>query len=97
LNCPRCRRKLWYWPEFSQPNASEKFLVYECSPCRLVYIFIDFKPTGKLLASLGGVRVIKLKLARRGYTPPPLTQRQPTKAAPSLNHEFSGRVAKKGG
>src|SRR5207245_3673048 len=64
VNCPYCRKKLWYDANLSYPNPPLRRLVYACASCRTLFKFEDFP------AKLGyrGVLVVKethLKTASR--------------------------------
>ena len=73
MNCPKCRKKMTYWPEFSDPQTGH--LVYSCYNCLGLYSFFPQTLTSKALASYRGYRILKLKLKKYGYAPPPLPKR----------------------
>jgi hypothetical protein len=67
MNCPHCRRALWYERELSRPNAispKDKRTVYYCASCKTLYLFSDFDT--KL--AIGGVVVMRMSnLKRAGF------------------------------
>lgn len=70
MNCPECRKHMWYWNALSLPNRG--FLTYACQNCDLLFTFE--KHTGPMLPALAawrGMRVLRLELTKRGYLPPP--------------------------
>lgn len=82
MNCPECRKHLWYWNALSLPNRG--FLTYLCQHCDLLFTFE--KHTGPMptaLASWRGIRILRVELTKRGYDTPPLAQRALPKASPS--------------
>ena len=67
MNCPSCRKKLWYEAVLSTPNVRgpDKRLAYYCAPCQTLYLFIvfDTKTTKR------GVLVMKMgNLKRAGFS-----------------------------
>lgn len=58
MNCPACRRHLWFEPALSNTNKGKDFhKVYACGPCSTLYVFVDF-PT-KVMGRGVGVIVLR--------------------------------------
>lgn len=86
MNCPECRKKLWYWAALSRNQTPNQFLTYLCQNCNELFVFATVegeRAMPKLLETWRGYRVYRRELNKRGYQAPPLTQRTGTKAAPS--------------
>lgn len=94
--CPDCRLKPWYWASLSDPNLRR--LVYVCQHCDMLILRGELdKLDAKILSRLGmkgGVRILTLKLAERGYTLPPSKVGGLVKASRSLKREVSASPSK---
>mgnify|MGYP001585777842 CR=1 FL=1 len=68
MNCPSCRKKLWYEAMISVPNAKnpkDKQLAYYCSPCSTLYLFKQFDAK----TAVRGVLVMRRgNLKRAGFS-----------------------------
>ena len=68
MNCPSCRKKMWYEAALSVPNSKnpkDKQLVYYCAPCKTLYLFKQFDTK----TAIGGVLVMSMgNLKRAGFS-----------------------------
>jgi hypothetical protein len=94
MNCPECRKKLWYWAELSKPKEGP--LVYVCQECDILYGFLKMGELPKALASWRGARIVRMVLAKRNYTLPPVTQGSILKPSPQLAKGISAHPSKRG-
>ena len=78
MNCPYCRKKLWYWAFMSNPLLGR--LTYACQRCQLLFHIEKCDLQG--LPSWQGVRIMRAELTRRGYDTPPVKKGATLKAAP---------------
>lgn len=96
MNCPQCRKKLWYWGDLSRPQ--DGFLTYLCQNCSVVYTLDKKLELPKaFLEAWGGVRIVRMKLNKRGYEGPPVKRRGTTKASPPPDTLKSAHPSKRGG
>jgi hypothetical protein len=92
MNCPECRKKLWYWSAYSRPLKG--ILAYACQNCKVFYSFekvpMDLIPTWQ------GVKIMRVELSKRGFETPPLSQRAPMKASPRPGKQLSAHPSRRG-
>lgn len=96
MNCPECRKKLWYWASLSQPHLG--LLTYICQRHDTLFVFLeDKRQMPRVLTSWRGYTVFRKELEKRGYQAPPLTQRRGSKEAPSPDSLKPARPSKREG
>ena len=64
MNCPYCRKKLWYDANLSYPNPPVRRLVYACASCQTLFRFQDF-PSKLEYRGVGVTKETRVKLASR--------------------------------
>jgi len=91
LNCPHCRKKLWYISGLSKPPDLKTYICTRCS-LLLGLVPLTFKAGSTLW---GGYRIVEGVVRKTGYTPPPVMKRGPTKAAPSPPKKVPGHSSRR--
>ncbi len=92
MNCPHCRKKLWYISGLSKPPDLKTYVCTRCSKL-LGFVPLTFKAGTTLY---GGYRIVEGVVRKTGYTPPPVMKRGPAKEAPSTPERKVARAAQKG-
>lgn len=63
MNCPTCRRHLWYEGGLSNLNKGKDFRkVYACASCGILYVMVDF-PTKIMGRGVGLVWIRRAKVS----------------------------------
>jgi hypothetical protein len=94
MNCPECRKKLWYWSTFSQPRLGVRSFV--CQYCNKFIVIQKAVKFPSFLAPWGGMPIITLELEKRGYTLPPSMKGDKPKVATPPAKPLSAHPSKRG-
>lgn len=89
MNCPRCRKKLWYLSGLSKPPDLKAYLCYGCK-LLLGFVPLTFKGGSTLY---GGYRIVEGVVRKTGYAAPSVMKKGPVKGAPSPASKREGPPA----